>query len=103
MTDVQTDAHWREARADELLRSLRGAIVWEAEAAAVRLAFVSESAAATLGFPASQWEPDEGFLRKHVHPEDWGRFLEALYQAATEGSAPTCEHRMIKFDGSTLW
>src|SRR5918998_1480105 len=103
MADVQTDEHSGESRADDLLRNLRGAIVWEAEAAAVRLSFISESAATILGFLDSQWEPDEGFLKKHVHPEDWGRFLEACYQAATEGFAPTCEHRMVKFDGSTLW
>lgn len=103
MADVQIDAHSSEAQADELLRSLRGAIVWEAEAAAVRLSFISESAAAMLGSPDSQWEPDEGFLKKHVHPEDWGRFLEALYQAASEGSVATFEHRMLKLDGSTLW
>ena len=103
MTDVQADAVSTEGRADSLLESLRGAIVWEVEAAAVRLTFISESAAEMLGAPDKQWEADEGLLKKHVHPEDWGGFLETLYQAATEGGVRTYEHRLLRLDGSTLW
>jgi len=108
MSDVQTDADPTEGQAEgqaegRLLENLGGAIVWEAEAAAVRLSFISESAAAMLGAPDMPWETDAGLLKKHVHPEDWGGFLETLYQAAAEGGVHTREHRMVRLDGSTLW
>jgi PAS domain S-box-containing protein len=73
------------------------------DATAVRLSFISESAAEMLGYPVEQWAAGADFLKKHVHSEDWGRFLETLYQAAAEGRVRTCEHRMLRADGSTLW
>jgi PAS domain S-box-containing protein len=103
MTETQVDSAGAGSRADELLQELRGAFLWEVDAAAVRLLFASESAAAMLGYPAEQWEPEAGLFRKHVHPEDWGRFLETLYLAAAEGGLHTCEHRLVRLDGSTLW
>ena len=103
MTGVQADVDSTEGRAASLLETLHGAIVWEAGAAALRLSFISESAAAMLGAPATGWEADEGLLKKLVHPEDWGRFLETLYQVPAEGGVQTCEHRMSRLDGSTLW
>jgi PAS domain S-box-containing protein len=103
MTDVQAEADSTEGRAERLLENLRGAIVWEVEAGAVRLSFISESAADMLGAPDLPWEADAGLLKKHVHPEDWGCFLETLYQAAAEGGTQTREHRMVRLDGSTLW
>lgn len=103
MTDVQTDADSTESRADGLLENLSGAILWEVEAGTLRLSFLSESAAALLGAPDPAWEADAGLLKKHVHSEDWGRFLETLYQAATEGGVRRCEHRLLRRDGSLLW
>jgi PAS domain S-box-containing protein len=103
MTDVQAEAGTTEDRADEFLENLRGALLWEVEAAAVRLSFISKSAAVMLGAPDKRWAADEGLLRKHLHPDDWGRFLETLYQAAAEGGVHTCEHRMLRVDGSMLW
>ncbi|QRK06168.1 PAS domain S-box protein [Archangium violaceum] len=103
MANAQPGTDSTAARPGELLHNLPGAIVWESDAAAIHFSFVSESAASMLGFPAGQWQADEGFLKKHVHPEDWGRVLETLYEAAAEGSVQTCEHRMFRSDGSTLW
>jgi PAS domain S-box-containing protein len=103
MPDVHTEVDPAESRGDGLLEGLRGALVWEAEAATVRVSFVSESAAEMLGAPGQRWQADEGLLKKHVHPEDWGGFLETLYQAAAEGGVRTYEHRLLRLDGSTLW
>jgi PAS domain S-box-containing protein len=103
MANAQIGTDSTAARPGDLVQNLPGAIVWEADAAAIHFSFVSESAAAMLGYPAGQWQADEGFFKKHVHPEDWGRVLEALYEAAAEGSVHTCEHRMFRSNGSTLW
>jgi PAS domain S-box-containing protein len=103
MTDVQTEAHAAEGRDAGVLEGLRGALVWEAEAATVQVSFISESAAAMLGAPDRRWQADGGLLKRHVHPEDWAGFLETLYQAAAEGGVRTYEHRMLRLDGSTLW
>lgn len=100
-TEAGTDS--TAARHDELAQNLPGGIIWEADASAIHFSFVSESAAALLGYPAGQWRAEEGFLKKHVHPEDWGHVLETLYEAAAEGGVQTCEHRMFRSDGSTLW
>ncbi|MFL5344756.1 MAG: PAS domain S-box protein [Hyalangium sp.] len=103
MMDAQADAHSSELRADDLLRNLGGAFIWEVDIAAVQPLFISESAAVMLGYPAEQWEPEEGFLKKHVHSEDWGRFLETLHQVVSEGGMQTCEHRLCRLDGEVLW
>ncbi|QRN93208.1 PAS domain S-box protein [Archangium violaceum] len=103
MTEAQTDAHSSEGLSDDLLRHLHGAILWEADAATVRLSFVSASAAEMFGHPVQHWAVEADFLKKHVHSRDWGRFLETLYRAAAEGGVHTCEHRMHRADGSTLW
>ncbi|WP_257446590.1 PAS domain S-box protein [Archangium lipolyticum] len=103
MIDAQTGAHSAEGLIDELLQNLHGAIIWEAHAATARLSFISESAAEMFGHPGEQWAADADFLKKHVLSEDWGRFLEMLYQVAAEGGVQTCEHRMRRSDGSILW
>ncbi|EPX60797.1 hypothetical protein D187_001446 [Cystobacter fuscus DSM 2262] len=103
MGNAETDEDSTAARPDELVQNLPGGLIWEADAAAIHFSFVSESAAAMLGYPVGQWRAEDGFLKKHVHPEDWGRVLETLYEAAASGSIQACEHRMFKSDGSTLW
>ncbi len=80
-----------------------GAIVWEADASAAHFSFVSESASEVLGYPPQQWQAESGFLQKHVHPDDWSRLLQTIYDAATERTSHKCEHRMLRADGSTLW
>ncbi len=103
MANAQTGTDSTSARPGELVQKVPGGIIWEADASAIHFSFVSESAAALLGYPTGQWQAEEGFLKKHVHPEDWGRVLETLYEAAAEGSVHTCEHRIFRSDGSTLW
>jgi PAS domain S-box-containing protein len=103
MANAQAGTDSTATRPDELVQNLPGAILWEADAAAIHFSFVSESAATLLGYPAGQWRAEEGFLKRHIHPEDWGRVLETLYEAAAEGRVQTCEHRMFRGDGSTLW
>lgn len=92
-----------EQRSIDLLRKADGAILWEADAAAVHFSYVSESAAKVLGCSAQQWQSEPSFLKNHVHPEDWGRVLDTMYRAASEHGVFKCEHRMLRSDGSTLW
>jgi len=86
----------------ELLRNIGGAVLWKADRAGIQLSFVSETADALLGIPAHEWQAEPGFLREHVHPDDWSRLLDAMYQAGTDGGVHICEHRMLKADGTTL-
>ncbi|MDB4965130.1 MAG: sensor histidine kinase [Myxococcales bacterium] len=88
---------------NELRHDFPGAIVWEADAWGLEFSFVSESSAELLGIPPEAWQRERGFLEKHVHPEDWGSVLAALYRVVAEGGMHTCQHRMLKRDGSTLW
>ncbi|HZI10512.1 MAG TPA: PAS domain S-box protein [Myxococcus sp.] len=103
MADIHTEADAAEGRDAGVLEELRGALVWEVEAATVRVSFISGSAAAMLGAPDQRWQANGGLLKRHVHPEDWAGFLETLYQASAEGGVRTYEHRMLRLDGSTLW
>jgi PAS domain S-box-containing protein len=103
VTTAQGEKETIEHRYLDLLSRAEGAILWEADASAAHFSFVSDSAAAVLGLPAQQWSAEPGFLKNHVHPEDWSRLLDTMYRAATDGRVQRCEHRMLKADGSTLW
>lgn len=103
MTNADTDAKWPEARSSDLLRTTNAAILWEADASAVHFSFVSESASAVLGFAPQEWKAEPAFLQKRVHPDDWSRLLQTLYDAAQDRTLHKCEHRMLRADGSTLW
>jgi PAS domain S-box-containing protein len=86
-----------------ILQNVRGAILWEADAWAMRCTFVSESAVALLGHPVEAWLTEQRFLEKHIHPDDWCSVLKTLSRAMGQGDVQTCEHRMFKLDGATLW
>jgi PAS domain S-box-containing protein len=101
--DSVTGESTEQAQCLKLLRNLGGAVLWESDPSGLRLAFVSATAGEMLGVPADDWLADRGFLRKHVHPEDWGRFLETLYRAGEVNGTQTCDHRMLKADGTVLW
>jgi PAS domain S-box-containing protein len=103
MAHTHTEPPSLENRRDSLIHDLHGAIFWEADASAIQFYFVSESTDSMLGYPANQWRNEAGFFRKRVHPDDWGRVLETLNRAATEGGTCSCEHRMLKVSGATLW
>jgi PAS domain S-box-containing protein len=97
---VTTSADRRTA---DVLQRIDGAILWEADASGAHFSFVSESSNAILGCPAREWQTEPGFLQKHVHPDDWSRLLQTMYEAASDAAMHRCEHRMLKADGSTLW
>ncbi|MDB4936816.1 MAG: Sensory box histidine kinase [Labilithrix sp.] len=103
MANVGDGNQTAEQRCLELLTKGEGAIVWQADASAAHFSFVSDSAAAVLGVPKQQWSSEPSFLKNHVHPDDWGRLLDAIYRAASGGHPEKCEHRMLRADGSTVW
>jgi PAS domain S-box-containing protein len=92
----------KQTRCLKLLQSLGGAVLWESDPSGLQLSFVSETAGEMLGIPANDWQTERGFLRKHVHADDWGRLLEAMYRAAELNRTQTCEHRMLRADGTIL-
>lgn len=103
MTSPTIGAPPAAGRSRDPLQNLRGAIIWEADAAALRCSFVSESAVALLGHPVEAWLAEPSFFEKHIHPDDWASVLKTLYRAMAQGDVQTCEHRMFKLDGATLW
>jgi PAS domain S-box-containing protein len=97
------DVNAAERRTADVLQKSDGAILWEADAAAVHFSFVSESSSAVLGCSSQDWRNEPGFLQKRVHPDDWSRLLQTIYEAAADDKLHKCEHRMLKADGSMLW
>lgn len=77
-----------------------GGMTWEADPWAVHLR--CGSGPRLLGYPEGQ-PLEEGFLVGHVHPDDWGPLLTAMYRAAVQGGVQRCEHRMFRADGSVFW
>lgn len=97
------ETHPTEPDFNSILANIHGTIVWEADLWADRFFFVTESAVEMLGYSTHQWYVKPGFLRAHIHAEDWSGFLAVLYRAAIEGGAHAYQHRMTKRDGSILW
>jgi PAS domain S-box-containing protein len=105
MTIVDTSAATPERRCVEVLQNMAGAILWESDPFALEFSFVSDSAAALLGYSLERWRAESrfGFLSKHVPAEDWNGLLSTLYRAAAEQRLQTCEHRLLRSDGTSFW
>ena len=83
-------------------RVLPGAMMWEADPWAVHVSFACNSGAALLGYGPEEPSGD-GFLKRHIHADDWGRVLATMYSAIVEGGVRQCQHRMRRADSSTFW
>ncbi len=99
-------ARARAARGEARLAASPGGvghgIAWEADAETLRVSYVSRGAEALLGHPPAAWS-DEGFLARHLHPDDRDRVLAALAGAVREDRDLTLEHRLLAADGRVLW
>lgn len=79
------------------------AIVWQADASTLAFKFVSGSAEAMLGYPASHWLTAPKFFLERIHPEDRAATM-AFYEAALErGGDATAEYRAITAGGGAIW
>jgi PAS domain S-box-containing protein len=74
-------------------------VPWEAERATGRFTYVGPQVAKMLGYPQDAWL-EEGFLSKHVHPEDRESTRRHLVAPSNEGDF---DFRMIAADGRTVW
>ena len=63
-----------EERFRDLLESV-DAIIWEADAATLRLTFVSQGVERILGFSPEEWLATPNFWADHLHAEDRERCL----------------------------
>jgi PAS domain S-box-containing protein len=94
---VPGDRHYQR-----LLSAVQG-IVWEADAATMRFTFVSDGAAALLGYPARRWVDEPTFWLDHLHPEDRDWAMQLCVDAATQRRDHELEYRMLAADGRYLW
>jgi PAS domain S-box-containing protein len=102
-TQVGLDqANLTQERFQNLLEAV-DAIVWEAEAATLRLAYVSRGAERILGFSPEEWRRTPDFWADHLHPEDRERALGCERETVEKGTPGTVEYRMTGADGRYRW
>ena len=88
-------------RAEQLLDSDR-AIVWEGDASTFEFAFVSESAADVLGYPAERWLEPGFWADVVVHPEDRDYAVSYCALATGQGRDHEFEYRAVAADGRVV-
>ena len=79
------------------------AIVWEADAATLRMSFVSRRAEEMPGYPVGHWLGDPDFMAKLIHPEDRDITLSQCRSAISEGRDHELEYRAVAADGRVVW
>ncbi len=72
-----------EERFRDLVQGL-DAIVWEADAAALRFTFVSQRAETILGYPVERWLGGADFFAERIHPDDRARALDSYHTAVAK-------------------
>ncbi len=77
------------------------AIPWEMEPASIRFSYVGPQAVRILGYPAAAYL-EEGFLDRHLHPDDVASALATL-TSAPPANDHELEMRVIAADGQWLW
>ncbi|HVS76278.1 MAG TPA: ATP-binding protein [Steroidobacteraceae bacterium] len=55
------------------------------------------------GFVADTREPDRGWLERYIPPPDRPRVLAAIREMLRTRRCPSCEHRVLRLDGSAGW
>jgi PAS domain S-box-containing protein len=87
----------------DLVEGIPGGIVWEADAATLRLTFVSRRAREMLGYAPDEALAEPAFWTKLIHAEDRERVLATAAKALQDGSEQQFEHRFLAADGRTVW
>jgi PAS domain S-box-containing protein len=65
--------------------------------------YVSPQIESLIGFSSDEYKTDPDIWRKHLHPDDQPRVLEALGRTHETGETFRCEYRMTARDGRTVW
>ncbi|MDH4283787.1 MAG: PAS domain S-box protein [Gallionellaceae bacterium] len=89
-------------RYQNILDSIAGQAIWEADAVTLDMTFISQQAETMLGYPVDEWLKP-GFWREHLHPDDreWACEYCARHTAALE--AHSFEYRFIAKNGNIHW
>src|SRR5438093_8221916 len=90
-------------RYQELVGGIPGGIVWEADAATLRMSFVSRRAEAMLGYPLDESLSAPDFWTRLIPAEDRERVMATAAHALRERSEQQFEHRFLAADGRTVW
>ncbi|HEU5197318.1 MAG TPA: PAS domain-containing protein [Methylomirabilota bacterium] len=98
--DARVRARTAELRA--LVEAVDG-IVWEADAATLRFAFVSGQAERILGYPVHRWLAEPTFWRDHIHPDDRESVLGVVERAAIDEAPCDVDYRMLSVNGDVVW
>ena len=78
-------------------------IVWEADASAGRMTFVSPQARDVMGYDPQMWLREPGFWETHIHPSDLAGAALAIEQAVGTGDPVLIEYRFRCADDSYRW
>jgi PAS domain S-box-containing protein len=105
----ETEQHDRQVaetarqRLRELIEDIPGGIVWEADAATMRMKFVSRRAQEMLGYPREEALAAPDFWTRLIHVEDRERVLAAAAELLRSGTERQFAHRFLAADGRTVW
>ena len=87
----------------DLIEDIPGGIVWEADAATMRMNFVSRRAQEMLGYAREEAFAAPDYWTHLIHAEDRERVLAAGARLLQEGSETQFAHRFLAADGRTVW
>ena len=87
----------------DLVEGIPGGIVWEADAATLRMTFVSRREQEMLGYPADEEHAKPDFWTKLIHADDRERVLATAARVLQNESEEQFEHRFLAADGRTVW
>jgi PAS domain S-box-containing protein len=87
----------------ELIEDIPSGIVWEADAATMRMTFVSRRAQEMLGYPREESAAAADFWTQLIPAEDRERVLSIAARALRDRTEQQFSHRFLSADGRTVW
>lgn len=92
----RSEQHYRE------LAETTRAVPWELDPGTRRIRYIGPQAVPLLGYPLEDWY-GEGSWAAHLHPDDRGRVVGALDDAARRGAGLELDYRMLSASGDEVW
>lgn len=90
-------------RFEDFVNGIDHGIVWEADAATLKVTFVSARAEQLLGYPLADWYSEGHFWIDRVHHDDRDGVLRVLRAAVASNADVGFEHRFVKANGEVVW
>ena len=87
----------------DLIEDIPGGIVWEADAATMRMNFVSRRAQEMLGYAREEAYAQPDYWTRLIHAEDRERVLAAGAKLLQDGGERQFAHRFLAADGRVVW